>query len=59
MSDQLSKGHIAMGYGLNNAVITFVSAINALPGGLLVDEAWEMPSYADYQWVFHISSYSQ
>ena len=56
MSDQLSKRHIAMGYGLNNAVITFVSAINAPAlGGLLeLMKHGEMPSYADYQWVFHI-----
>ncbi|MGC6404342.1 MAG: MFS transporter [Candidatus Comchoanobacterales bacterium] len=55
MADQLSHRYIAMGYGLNNAVITFVAAINAPAlGGLLeIIKQGEMPSYVDYQWVFH------
>lgn len=56
MAEQFKKQYIAIGFGLNNAMITILAAINAPVFGLLLDQARTGDSLmlSDYLWVFNL-----
>ena len=56
IAEQFKKKFIAVGFGLNNAVITTISAINAPLIGILLDnsQGGESTSLSNYLYVFNI-----